>query len=230
MAPIVTIDGPAGTGKSTVALRLARHFGWRYVDSGAMYRAVALCAIEQGIPWTDASTLVQRCAQLRFEFLLCEGQLAVRVDGRDVTRAIRSQAVGEAASQVATLQSIRAILVAKQRELGAAGGLVMDGRDIGTVVLPEADLKIFMRASAEERARRRYNEAVAQGKPAQLNEILAAILERDKQDQEKPISPMVPAPDAIIIDTDNLSIDDVLAQLERLITTDQTVGQIKNKS
>jgi cytidylate kinase len=174
-----------------------------------MYRAVALCAIEQGIPWTDASTLVQRCAQLRFEFPLCEGQLAVRVDGRDVTRAIRGQAVGEAASQVATLQSIRAILVAKQRELGAAGGLVMDGRDIGTVVFPNAEVKFYLDATPEARGRRRWLELQQRGEERPLREVVEAIRRRDHEDQTREASPLRIPDGAYYIDSTNLSVDDV---------------------
>lgn len=207
--PIITIDGPAGTGKSTVALRLARHFGWRYVDSGAMYRAVALCAMEHGIPWMDATTLVQRCAQLAFEFLLCEGQLTVRVNGRDVTQAIRSQAVGAAASQVAALHSIRAILVAKQRELGYAGGVVMDGRDIGTVVFPNAEVKFYLDATPEARGRRRWLELQRRGEERALQAVIAAIRRRDHEDQTREASPLRIPDGAYYIDTTNLSIDDV---------------------
>lgn len=207
--PIIAIDGPAGTGKSTVALRLARRFGWRYVDSGAMYRAVALCAIEQGIPWTDASLLVQQCAQLTFEFSLCEGQLTVRVNGRDVTQAIRSQTVGAAASQVATLQSIRAILVAKQRELGYAGGIVMDGRDIGTVVFPDAEVKFYLDATPEARGRRRWLELQQRGEERPLREVIEAIRRRDHEDQTRAASPLRIPEGAYYIDTTNLSVDDV---------------------
>src|SRR3712207_3007429 len=155
-APIITIDGPAGTGKSTMALRLAQHFGWRYIDSGAMYRAVALSAAEQGVAWSDESALARLCARLTFEFLIRDGQLAVYVDGRNVMPAIRRQAVSEGASRVATVQSVRDILVSKQRELGCAGGIVMDGRDIGTVVFPEADVKFYLDATPEARGRRRW--------------------------------------------------------------------------
>jgi cytidylate kinase len=207
--PIITIDGPAGTGKSTVALRLARHLGWRYVDSGAMYRAVALCAIEQGIPWTDASTLVRHCAQLAFEFLLCEGQLAVRVNGRDVTQAIRSQTVGAAASQVATLRSIRDLLVAKQRELGCAGGVVMDGRDIGSVVFPDAEVKFYLDATPEVRGRRRWLELRQRGEDRPLREVVEAIRRRDHEDQTREASPLRIPDGAYYIDTTNLSVDDV---------------------
>ena len=207
--PIITIDGPAGTGKSTVALRLARHFGWRYVDSGAMYRAVALCAIEQGMARTDVSSLVQRCAQLTFEFLLCEGQLAVRVNGRDVTQAIRTQTVGAAASQVAALPGVRDILVTKQRELGDAVGLVMDGRDIGTVVFPDAEVKFYLDATPEARGRRRWLELQQRGEERPLRDVIEAIRRRDHEDQTRAASPLRIPEGAYYIDTTNLSVDDV---------------------
>jgi CMP/dCMP kinase len=208
-APIIAIDGPAGTGKSTMALRLAQHFGWRYIDSGAMYRAVALYAAEQGVPWTDAAALVLLCAQLSFEFALCEGQLAVYVGGRNVTQAIRSQAVGEGASQVATLPSVRAVLVREQQRLGCAGGVVMDGRDIGTVVFPEAEVKFYLDATPEARGRRRWRELQERGERASLPEVIAAIRRRDHEDRTRNASPLRVPKGAYYIDTTNLSVDDV---------------------
>jgi CMP/dCMP kinase len=208
-APVVTLDGPAGTGKSTMALRLAKHFGWRYIDSGAMYRAVALCAAEQGIPWTDEAALVRFCARLTIEFRNCAGQLAVQVDGRNITQAIRSQAVGEGASRVAMFPGVRAILVRKQRELGCAGGLVMDGRDIGTVVFPEADVKFYLDATPEARGRRRWLELQERGEHASLPAVIDAIRRRDQEDRTREASPLRIPEDAFYIDTTNLSIDDV---------------------
>jgi small subunit ribosomal protein S1 len=206
---IVTIDGPAGTGKSTMALRLARHFGWRYVDSGAMYRAVAFCAAEQAIPCTDEPALLQLCAQLTFEFPFSEGEPLVLVDGRDVTQAIRSQVVGEGASRVATFESLRAILVHKQRELGRTGGIVMDGRDIGTVVFPDADVKFYLDATPEARGRRRWLELQGRGEQASLLEVIDAIRRRDHEDRTRQASPLRMPEGAFCIDTTNLSVDGV---------------------
>ncbi|HXV43879.1 MAG TPA: (d)CMP kinase [Anaerolineae bacterium] len=221
----IAIDGNAASGKSTLGAMLAQRLGYLYFDTGVMYRAVTWAVLDQHVDPEDIDQVSTLAEKLVIEVKPNgpdDGRLyTVLADGQDISWQIRSPEVETYVSLVSSYPRVRAALTAQQRRIAAAGSIVMVGRDIGTVVLPEADLKIFMRASAEERARRRYNEAVAQGKPAQLNEILAAILERDKQDREKPISPMVPAPDAIIIDTDNLSIDDVLAQLERLIITGQ---------
>ena len=207
--PIIAIDGPAGTGKSTLALRLARYFGWRYIDSGAMYRAVALRAAEEGIPWTDEPELVRLCARLTFGFSRCDGQFAVRVDGRDVTQAIRGQAVGEGASLVATFPRVRAILVGKQRQLGCTGGIVMDGRDIGSVVFPEADVKFYLDATPEARGRRRWLELQERGERATLSEVIDAISRRDREDRTRNASPLRVPKGACSIDTTNLSVDEV---------------------
>jgi len=208
-APIIAIDGPAGTGKSTVALRLARYFGWRYIDSGAMYRAVALRALEQGIDWVDEPALVRLCTPLTFEFSLCDGQLSVYVDGRDVVQAVRSRAVGEGASRVATFPRIRAILVGKQRQLGCAGGVVMDGRDIGTVVFPDADVKFYLDATAEARGRRRWLELQERGEVTTLSEVIEAINRRDQEDRTRHASPLRVPEGAYSLDTTNLSVDEV---------------------
>jgi cytidylate kinase len=194
-----------------MALRLARLCGWCYIDSGAMYRAVALCALERGIPWTDESALARLCAQLTFEFSLRDEQLAVHVNGRDVTQAIRSQAVSEGASRVATLPAVREILVQKQRQMGCAGGIVMDGRDIGTVVFPDADVKFYLDATPEARGWRRWQELQKRGEKGSLAEVAEAIRRRDQEDRTREASPLRVPEGAYYIDTTNLSIDDVFA-------------------
>ena len=207
--PIITIDGPAGTGKSTLGLRLAGHFGWRYIDSGAMYRVAALLAYENGIAWTDELALTQLCKQLAFAFAICEGQLLVRANGRDVTPLIRTQALGEGASRVGALHGVRAILVQKQRELGCAGGIIMDGRDVGNVVFPNADLKFYLDASPEARSQRRWRELQQRGEQASLADVREAIRRRDHDDRTREASPLRVPEGVYYIDTTNLSIDGV---------------------
>lgn len=211
MGPIVTIDGPAGAGKSTLARRLAQQFGWRYIDSGAMYRAVALYAAQRGIPWTDEAALLCLCRQLSFAFSWHDGQLVIQVNGCDVSQAIRSQLAGEGASRIAILPRVRAVLVEKQRDLGRAGGLVMDGRDIGTVVFPDADIKFYLDASPEARGRRRWLELQQRGEAVSLEEVIGAIRHRDHEDRTRRASPLRVPEEAYYIDTTNLSIDEVFA-------------------
>jgi cytidylate kinase len=217
----IAIDGTAASGKSTVGALLAESLGYLYFDTGVMYRAVTWAALERNIDIENIEqvSLVAETLEIRVK---PDGpndgrQYTVLADGQDVTWEIRSPAVEAAVGRVSSYPRVRAALTEQQRQIAAGGSVVMVGRDIGTVVLPDADLKLFMRASAQERARRRYQELVNQGKPADYAEILAAIRERDRQDQEKPISPMIPAHDAVIINTDNLSIKEVVVQLEKLI-------------
>jgi cytidylate kinase len=217
----IAIDGTAASGKSTVGELLARSLEYLYFDTGLMYRAVTWATLERPIDVEDVEAVSRLAETLRIE-VEPDGpddgrQYTVLADGQDVTWDIRSPAVEAAIGRVSSYPRVRAALIAQQRRIAAPGSIVMVGRDIGTVVLPEADLKIFMRASVEERARRRYKDALAQGKPADFDQILAAIQERDRQDREKPISPMVPAADAIIIDTDGLTIGEVLAQVKQLV-------------
>jgi cytidylate kinase len=174
-----------------------------------MYRAVALCAAEAGVPWTDEAALVRLCTPLTFEFSVCDGEFAVCVDGRHVTQAIRSQAIGQGASLVAMLPRVRGILVDKQRQLGCGGGVVMDGRDIGTVVFPEADVKFYLDATPEARGRRRWLELQDREEGATLSEVIAAIGRRDEEDRARAASPLRVPTGACAIDTTNLSIDGV---------------------
>ena len=219
----IAIDGTAASGKSTVAALLAQSLGYLYFDTGVMYRAVTWAALDRKIEVEDVERVSQLAETLTIE-VKPDGpgdgrQYTVLADGQDVTWAIRSPEVDEHVSRVSSYPRVRAALTEQQRRIAANGSMVMVGRDIGTVVLPKADLKFFLRASPEEQARRRHRDYLAQGQNADFDEILAHILERDKQDREKPISPMVPASDAIIIDTDNLSIEEVLAQLERIVVS-----------
>jgi cytidylate kinase len=176
-----------------------------------MYRGVALCAAEAGISWADETALTRLCQELRFAFQAHDGQLVVTVDGRDISRDIRSQAVGEGASHVATLVGVRAILVDKQRQLGCGGGIVMDGRDIGTVVFPDADVKFYLDASLEARGQRRWLDHQQRGDATSLTEVIEAILRRDDDDRTRQASPLRVPREAYHIDTTNLTIDEVFA-------------------
>jgi cytidylate kinase len=213
---IVAIDGPAGAGKSTVARELARRLGYVYVDTGAMYRVVSLMAREQGVDPEDGWRLGEIAAgvSIRFEPRSDGGQ-SVFADDRDVSQAIRAEEVGEWASRISTQPEVRDRLVALQRRMGAAGGVVLEGRDIGTVVFPDADLKFYLVASAEERGRRRHHELRGRGEPASLAEIIADIEGRDRRDQSRAHSPLRRAPDAEEIDSTGMTVEQVLLDLFR---------------
>lgn len=210
---IITIDGPAGTGKSTVARRLGRHFHWRYIDSGAMYRALALCAQERGISWADEQALVCLGMGLRFEFTLGEQGSLIAVDGCEVTQATYTRSIGMGASQIATLRGVREVLVQQQRALAQGRGIVMDGRDIGTVVFPQADVKFYLDAAPEVRGERRWRELQAQGERISLDEVIAEIRRRDHDDRTREVSPLRVPEGAYCIDTTHLSIDEVFASM-----------------
>ncbi len=207
----IAIDGPAGAGKSTLARALAAALGYTYVDSGAMYRVVGLAAHERGIDLGDVPALAALVATLDFTLQPDPSGQRVLLDGRDVTDAIRSTAAGERASRVAAVPEVRSGLVARQRALGAAGGIVMDGRDIGTVVFPDAHCKFYVTASVAERARRR---ALDVGAPAeQLPAIQHQIETRDRRDSERTHSPLAAAPDAELVDTTGQSVDALVTRL-----------------
>ena len=208
---LVAIDGPAGAGKSTLARALARALGYTYVDSGAMYRVVGLAARARGLAATDAEALAALIDGLDFALRPEPAGQRVFLSGRDVTEELRTPAVGEWASRVAALPAVRTRLVERQRRLGEAGGVVMDGRDIGTVVFPEADCKFFVTASAAERARRRAREI---GAPeAELGAIQRDIEARDRRDSERALAPLRAAADAVTIDTTGSTAEEVLEQV-----------------
>ena len=210
---IVAIDGPAGAGKSSVAKAVARELGYRLVDTGAIYRAVALVAREHGIPWDDESALASVVHALVIEFHLEEGVNRVNVGDRDITDAIRSPEISQGASRVSALPAVRAGLLALQRRLAGEGGAVLEGRDIGTVVCPQARVKFFLDASVEERARRRQRELGAAGAATSYVDILAAIRERDARDSNRAVAPLKPADDAVILDSTQLSIAEVVGRI-----------------
>ncbi|MDY4475190.1 (d)CMP kinase [Mitsuokella sp.] len=209
---VVAIDGPAGAGKSTVAQLAAKKLGYTYIDTGAMYRAVAWKVLQQGGAVTDEKILGV-IPGIDVELAYEDGQTTVRVDGQDVTGKIRTPEVSHIVSQVAALGPVREKMVDLQRKMAARGGVLMDGRDIATNVLPDADVKIYLTASIEERAQRRYKELCEKGLQVNLEDIQRDIAARDKADMEREISPLVQAEDATLLDTTGLSIDEVVAKI-----------------
>jgi len=207
----IAIDGPSGSGKSTLGKLLARRFGYLFIDTGAMYRAVAWKALQAGVPLDDAERLEAVARAIRFEVRRSGEEALLLVDGEDLTARIRTPEVAQGASKVSVVPAVRRVLVQKQQELGREGGVVMDGRDIGTVVFPEAEIKLFVDASAEERARRRWAEDRERGLPSDLPATVREIRERDHRDTTREDSPLRRAPGAIGIDTTGLSIDEVYA-------------------
>jgi CMP/dCMP kinase len=214
---VVTIDGPAGAGKSSVAKLLARRLGYRLLDTGAIYRAVALTARERGAAWSDAAgcAAIADGLDIRFDFV---GDINhVFLGGRDVTSAIRTPDVSQGSSQVSAHPEVRAALLELQRRLGAGGGVVVEGRDTGTVVFPAADAKFFLTASETERARRRVAELAAAGRAVDHEVTLREIQERDRRDASRDTAPMIPAPDAVLVDSSTQTLEEVVDSLARLV-------------
>jgi len=215
--PVIALDGPAGSGKSTVSRRLAQALELRYVDTGAMYRVVGVLAERQGIDVGDVPALEALCQSLDLRFEERADGLHVLADGHDLTHAIRTAEAGQLASKVSVVPQVRERLVALQRGMAAGGGVIMEGRDIGTVVLPDATLKIFLVASAPERARRRCADFAARGEPADVTQVTREIEERDRRDQTRAHSPLTPAADALVIDTTSEGIEAVVSRVCRLL-------------
>ncbi|PJK08091.1 cytidylate kinase [Lysobacteraceae bacterium NML120232] len=222
--PVLTIDGPSGSGKGTISRRVARHLGWHYLDSGALYRAVGVAAMKEGIDLGDESA-VEACArrtQIRFADD-AEGQARVLVNGEDVTDELRLETTGAAASAIASMAGVRAALVQMQHDFRAVPGLVADGRDMGTVIFPDALCKVFLTASAEERAERRYKQLIEKGVSVSLAGLLGEIVARDERDANRALSPLKPAPDAVSIDTTGVAIDAVVAEVLALVESSGAV-------
>ena len=218
--PIVAIDGPAGSGKSTVAQLAAQRSGLQFISSGALYRALALRARWEGIAQTDAARLNALALSLHCRFATtADGSVRTYLDDEDVTAALRQPEVGEAASALATVPAVRQALVAELQRYGAGGGLVMEGRDIQTVVFPDAEIKVFLHAGAEERARRRWAELRARGEGVSFQQVLDEVKTRDARDCGRDCSPLKAADDAINVDTDGRTVDEVVDCLVRLIAT-----------
>jgi cytidylate kinase len=213
---VIAIDGPAGSGKSTIAARLAKHLGYVNLESGAMYRAIALKALEQKINLDDPDALRQLTQNSVIELEPRGEGNRVLLDGRDVSQAVREQDVTLAASRVSVHPPVRQLMVARQRALGAIGGIVMEGRDIGTAVFPNADVKIFLDADPTIRAERRVLQNGSRS-AEEAQRVQAEIADRDTRDRTRAVSPLMPAPDAVIVDTTHKSIDEVVAEVERLV-------------
>lgn len=213
---VVAIDGPAGAGKSTIAKLAAEKLGYAYIDTGAMYRSVAWKFLQTGQPF-DEDFISGLSKTMLIDFKPEAKINRVFVDGTEVTEAIRTPEVTAIVSRVAAIGAVREAMVDQQRRMGEAGGVLMDGRDIGTVVFPNAQLKIFLTASVEERARRRYAEMVAKGQQVDLQQLQADIAERDKQDSERAISPLRQAEDALLLDTSDMGISEVTERILQLV-------------
>ena len=217
---IIAIDGPSGAGKGTVARAVASRLGYRHVDSGAMYRAVGWKALREGVPLDDEA----RVAALADGSLIVVSTSRVIIDGVDVTREIRTPEIDRAAAAVARLPRVRTVLVARQREMGAGGQIVMEGRDIGTVVFPQADVKIYLDAAPEERARRRALDPAHSGGPAAVADVKTLLTERDRSDTTRAVSPLYAAADATVVDTTGKSVEDVVREVIAVIRGKEPLG------
>lgn len=211
--PVLTIDGPSGSGKGTIAQMIAREFGWHYLDSGAIYRVLAQAAIKHQLDLADEAALTSLAEQLDVRFAFDNAELKVMLEGDDVSLRIRSEEAGNAASKVAAIPSVRSALLQRQRDFRKMPGLVTDGRDMGTVVFPDAPFKVFLTASAEERAQRRYKQLKQKGIESNLSDLIAEISERDRRDSEREVAPLRPAEGALILDSTELGIDAVFEQV-----------------
>jgi CMP/dCMP kinase len=210
---IIAIDGPAGSGKSTVAKFIAKRLNYRYIDTGAMYRAVAWSAEKKNIDLSDENAVGQWVTQLKIEFIADPAGQQVKVNGENATGLLKNEVVGRGAAKVAAQKRVREILVAKQQEIGLSGNVVMDGRDIGTQVFPNAELKFFIDADAEERGKRRYLELKGKNQDVDLKKITAEIKQRDHEDRTRAISPLCLAKNAIKIDTTEFDIEEVIEKV-----------------
>jgi len=220
-APVITVDGPSGAGKGTISHLLSETLGWHFLDSGALYRVVGQACVIEGVSWDDHPAVSEIARTLDVSFTMAEsGEVLVAYRDTDVSRVIRTEEGGKGASTVAAIPAVRTALLARQREFRRTPGLVADGRDMGTVVFPDAPLKFFLTASAQERAQRRYQQLLAKGESVSLPRLLEAIEERDARDRSRSVSPLVPAEDAIVVDSTDTAIAQVFAQV---------MGKVKEK-
>ncbi|BAT71653.1 cytidylate kinase [Thermosulfidibacter takaii ABI70S6] len=214
---IIAIDGPAGSGKSTVSKLVAQKLGATYLDTGAIYRALGYLALKKGVSLDDEDSLEKLARAMKLEMYTTEEGQKVLLEGEDISKRIRTEEIGMAASKVSRHPKVRAALLDLQRSFAQKGSVVAEGRDTGTVVFPNADIKIFLTASPEVRARRRYLELKEKGIKADYDDILESVLQRDKQDSSRSVAPLRPAEDAVIIDTSDLSIEEVVNSILKLV-------------
>lgn len=215
--PVVTIDGPGGAGKGTLCMLLATKLGWHLLDSGAIYRVLAVAALKHQIALNDITSLAELAANLNVHFPIEDDQVLIVLDGVNVTDEIRTEITGNLASKVAAYPAVRAALLSRQQNFVQTPGLIADGRDMGTVVFPSAPLKIFLDASAEERAKRRQLQLQQKGINVNFDNLLQEIQERDFRDRNRPVAPLKPADDAVVIDSTSMSIDAVFNQVLALV-------------
>jgi len=221
---VIAIDGPAGAGKSSVAKRVAQALGYRYLDTGALYRALAWKAIQRGLRPQDTRYIIEMTRETRVELQQHDGEQRVLVDGEDVTDAIRAPEVGNLASPISAIPEVRENLLDWQREFGRQGGTVAEGRDTGTVVFPDAEVKIFLTASLNERARRRHKELLERGINIPFEQVKLDMEARDQRDSTRHVAPLRPAPDAVVIDTEHMSLDEVVEEVLRICRARFTSG------
>ena len=219
---IITIDGPAGAGKSTVSKALAKQLSYIYLDTGALYRAFAYKVLKEGLLPCDKKRLADVCSRIEIYLENINGNLNVFVDGKNVTKRIRSEEVGLAASTVSAVPAVRERLLSIQRDVGEKGGVVAEGRDMGTVVFPYADYKFYLDADVEERIRRRYGELLMRGKSADCKAIAADLVARDRQDRERDVAPLRASVDAIIVDCTRMSVSEVVDRMTSVIAGTKT--------
>lgn len=217
LAPVLTIDGPSGAGKGTTSRIIARRMGWHYLDSGALYRAVGVAASWADIDTSDASALVRCTFDTHVQFVEQGDAMRVMVNGTDATDELRLETTGALASAIAAIPEVRAALKERQRAFRELPGLVADGRDMGTVIFPDASYKVFLTASAEERAERRHKQLKDKGVSVNFDDLLREIMARDARDAQRTVAPLKPADDAVLIDTTGIGIDDVVARVMDLL-------------
>ncbi len=211
--PVLTIDGPSGAGKGAVSAAVARRLGWNALDSGAVYRSVALAALACEVAADDEQALVELTRNLHLEFRAADDGIAVFLDDREVGDSLRGEDVSVMASRVAAIPAVRTALLELQRAYRARPGLVADGRDMGTIVFPDAELKVFLEAGVEERAKRRHKQLKEKGESVILSRLLRDMQARDKRDRERSVAPTVPAPDAVVVDSTCLPLDEVIERV-----------------